>query len=583
VAATKLPPELRGYDRPHRALRAELAPVVAAGGVRCAYCGEPIGPGEPWDLGHVDGDRNRYSGPEHRRCNRATSNRRPWMAPPPVAELERGGLGVDDRRWGVPWLAGLRVVPADAVWPRLMTVPHPRAVGSLGAEFIGWAQDRTGLGLRWWQRLVATRLLEHDDLGRLVWETLVLTMARQLGKSWLLRELLLWRIHQGERFGEPQDVLHTGKDLAVCKEVQRPARIWAKARPEYRVREVNGQEEIELLADGSRWMLRAKEAVYGYSVSCGAADEAWKVRASSIEEGLTPTMAERSQPQLLLVSTAHRLATALMLERRQLALGDLEGGDGDLLIEWSAPADAGLEDVAAWRLASPHWTRKRERLISKRLDAVLNGETQDPEEPDPERSFRAQWLNQWPREKTEPPGTVQDLLTAGVWASLRAAEPLEGVGPVFVSVEDDFGLGAAVAAVAPLDDGRLEVDGWLCDTWDAAIADVERLASIREIRELHVGASLLERMPVDGTLPAARPAVAAQARNGLALLRDLAAGGQITHDQTPDLDQAIGMAQVKESTSSGLYLLANGPAHLVKALAWAVSAAHRPARVPAVF
>ena len=53
-------------------------------------------------------------------------------------------------------------------------------------------------------------------------------MARQLGKSWLLRELWLWRIHQGERFGEPQDVLHTGKDVAVCKEVQRPARIWAK-------------------------------------------------------------------------------------------------------------------------------------------------------------------------------------------------------------------------------------------------------------------------------------------------------------------------------------------------------------------
>ena len=65
-------------------------------------------------------------------------------------------------------------------------------------------------------------------------------------------------------------MLHTGKDLAVCKEVQRPARLWAKAQPDvYKVREVNGQEEIELLADGSRWMLRAKEAVYGYSVSCG--------------------------------------------------------------------------------------------------------------------------------------------------------------------------------------------------------------------------------------------------------------------------------------------------------------------------
>ena len=87
----------------------------------------------------------------------------------------------------------------------------------------------------------------------------------------------------------------------------------------FRVREVNGQEEIEFLEDGSRWMLRAKEAVYGYSVSMGAADEAWKVRASSIEEGLEPTMVERAQPQLLLVSTAHRLATSLMLGRRRLA------------------------------------------------------------------------------------------------------------------------------------------------------------------------------------------------------------------------------------------------------------------------
>jgi hypothetical protein len=52
------------------------------------------------------------------------------------------------------------------------------------------------------------------------------------------------------------------------------------------------------------------------------------VRAASVEEGLTPTMAEREQPQLLLVSTAHRLATGLMLSRRQQALGDLEGVGG---------------------------------------------------------------------------------------------------------------------------------------------------------------------------------------------------------------------------------------------------------------
>ena len=370
-----------GMGYPHQKRRQLWAPIVADGRVRCARCHKPILPGEPWDLGHVDGSgRKAYSGPEHRRCNRSTGGRKPvrWLAPPPEPEPERDGLEADDERWDVPWLKKFRRVPADAVWPRLMTIPHPKAVGSLGLEFIRFAEERSGHPLRWWQRLVATRLLEVDKRGELVWETVVWSMARQLGKSWLLRELILWRIHQGDRFGEPQDVMHTGKDVAICKEIQRPARYWAKARPkEYKVREVNGQENIENLADGSRWMLRAREAVYGYSVSCAAVDEAWKVEVRQIEEGLTPTMVERMQPQLWLVSTAHRLTTDLMLERRKVALAGLEEGDGDLLIEWSAPRNAKLEDVDAWRLASPHWTPRRERLIRKRLEAARLGEV-DP-------------------------------------------------------------------------------------------------------------------------------------------------------------------------------------------------------------
>jgi hypothetical protein len=461
-----------------------------------------------------------------------------------------------------------------------MTVPHPAAVGSLGPVFIEWAEARSGRPLRWWQRLVATRLLEVDRDGALVWEAMVLSMARQLGKSWLLRELLLWRIHQGDRFGEPQDVMHTGKDLAVCKEVQRPARLWAKARAAvYKVREVNGQEEIELLADGSRWMLRAKEAVYGYSVSCAAADEAWKVKSSSIEEGLTPTMVERSQPQLLLVSTAHRLATALMLSRRQAALAALETGEGDLLIEWSAPPGAALDDLEGWRLASPHWTEHRERLITRQLRGLVSGEIEDPEEPDPEQSFRAQWLNQWPQRITVPTGNTEPLLEAGLWQFL--AEPgLQGAGELYVAVEDDFGNGAAVAAASLLDDGRIEVDGWLTHDWDSAVGDVQRLGEWRRIRQLQVGASMLTRVPTD-MVPRPLPAGTAETRVGLPLFRDLAAGGVLVHDVNEELDQAVAVAQVREGVS-GLALTTVGEPHLVKALVWAVQAAHKPAPVPAI-
>ena len=82
---------------------------------------------------------------------------------------------------------------------------------------------------------------------------------------------------------------------------------------------------------------------------------------------------------------------------------------------------------------------------------------------------------------------------------------------------------------------------------------------VREIRELHVGASLLDRLPVGGTLPAARPATSAQARGGLALLRDLAADGRLVHDRgTGELDNALRVAQVRESLT-GLQLVAQRP------------------------
>ena len=494
---------------------------------------------------------------------------------------ERAGLAADDRRFDVPWLEELRRPPANAVWPRLMSLPHVRAVGTLGPQFVAHAEERSGRPFRWWQKLVAYRLLELDGDGRLVWPVLVLTMARQLGKSWLLRELCLWRIEQGERFGEPQDVLHTGKDLNVTKEVQRPGRIWAKSQPwAYKVREVNGQEEIERLGDGSRWMLRAKESVYGYAVSMGAVNEAWKVRASAVDEGLTPTMAEREQAQLLLISTAHRLATKLVPERRAVALAELESGDGDLLIEWSAPADAELDDPAAWRAASPHWTENRRSLIERRLVAMRAGELEDPEEPDPVESFRAQWLNQWPRKISQPSGPTVPLLPEGLWQELREEE-LETTGPIFVALEDDYGLGAAVAAVARTDDGRLEVDGWLRADWDSAIADLERLAAGRRVRALLVGSSLLDRLP-SGAAGQAKGVGPAQTKAGLALLRDLAHSGAIVHDATTvELDQAIALATVKESPS-GLYLVAKGPTHLVRAVSWALAAAARPAPVPSI-
>src|SRR5215471_5222959 len=508
------------------------------------------------------------------------------LAKPDETEMalrEHQGLSESDSRWDVAWMSDLRPVPADGRWPRLMTVPHPDAVGSLGDEFVAWAQGRTGGELRWWQRLAVVRLLEVDRHGRLVWPAALISTARQVGKSWLLRELLFWRIHQAERFGEPQDVLHTGKDIAVTKEVQRAARIWCKARPgDYRVREVNGQEEIEHLASGSRWMLRAREATYGYSVSLGAVDEAWKVKAATVDEGLTPTMAEREQAQLVLVSTAHRLATSLMLDRRLVALGELETGAGDLLVEWSAPRAAKTGDMDAWKQASPHWTPRRQQMIEGAHTRMLAGETvPDSDEPDPVESFRSQWLNQWPLRGVDEDGPTVPLLPTGVWRELRSNGTATASGPVWVGLEDDYGVGAAVGCCRRCDDGRYELDGWTRPDWDSAVADLVAMAPAFRVRRVLVGASILDRLPPE-LRKIAEPRSAAATRQGLALLRDLAQTGQVVHDVvTGELDEAFDDARVREM-DTGLLLIARGQTHLVKAVVWALAAAHRPAVMPAI-
>lgn len=80
----------RDYGPKHQRARAALVPLVATGTVACWRCGELIGRGEPWHLGHDDYDRTRYKGPEHPLCNLR-------------AAAIKGNLQRSSRDWSEDW------------------------------------------------------------------------------------------------------------------------------------------------------------------------------------------------------------------------------------------------------------------------------------------------------------------------------------------------------------------------------------------------------------------------------------------------------------------------------------------------
>jgi hypothetical protein len=71
------------YGLAHQRLRKRVERDVALGGVLCARCGGPIGPGQKWHLDHTD-DGSGYLGAAHEGCNVSASNRRQrrWLEEP---------------------------------------------------------------------------------------------------------------------------------------------------------------------------------------------------------------------------------------------------------------------------------------------------------------------------------------------------------------------------------------------------------------------------------------------------------------------------------------------------------------------
>jgi hypothetical protein len=448
-----------------------------------------------------------------------------------------------------------------------MSPVHPDAVGSYGMELCQFALKRTGSPLDWWQRLVSARVLEHDRDGELCWPEWLLTLARQGGKSWWLSEYATWRLTLEEKLGEPQNVLLVSNRLRTADWVQRRIRAWAERQDGWDARHGNGLQRV--IHGANDWALATPPGAYGMSTGLAFVDEAWDVPPEHIEDGLIPTMLERRWGQLGIVSTAHHLAGALFVDRRQAALNDLQRY---LLIEWSAEPWRELADEEGWRQANPRWSKKRRTFVDRELYRALN----DRNSIDPLAHFRSQYLNTWPTRvalKTPVPGLP--LLPEGLWPELVGDAEL--VGPVVFALDDIGGRAVATSAAGRDEHGNIVVEAYETADRHTAFNWVQAHSAVRPNCQLVVGPTLQHEPALDELGIPYTVSGFTESKGTLSTLRQVVSRRQLRHTGSPLLAEQVEVCRVVEPSAGGggLKVVSSTDWSLVRAASWAVAGIDR--------
>ena len=265
----------------------------------------------------------------------------------------------------------------------------------------------SGTGLRWWQWLVAQRVLEVRADGSWCWPVSFVSVSRQCGKSQLAGELAIWRAAHPDMFGGRQEVVSSASTVVLSRLIQSQWFPWADGMGLV-IRRQLGDSSITW-QDGSRWVTVAPENMYGRSQDFALIDEAFSWVAEDWWQATFPTLVERPMAQAILWSAANDTPKSLV--------GSLREAPDVCRMEWGMVDGDDPMDRGVWRASSAYWNGTR------RENAMALACT--------EPSFESQWLNRWP-------------LGAGMsWGANLAAQlppraDRQWSAPLALAVESDF-------------------------------------------------------------------------------------------------------------------------------------------------
>ena len=269
--------------------------------------------------------------------------------------------------------------------PPLYATPRDPNRPTLGGEVAAIA-TQLGKPFMHWQRLVADVAMELDPAtGLLAYAEIDLTTPRQSGKTTLELAVL---VHRARRWAGSR-MLYGAQDRIHARAKWEDDHLATLQRSpfagEFKPRYQRGDEAIRW-HNGSWHGITAPGEKAGHSdvLDVAVVDEAWALE-QGLEQGLSPTMVTRPQPQLWVVSTTGTHRSAYF--RGKVERGRRGPGSSVAYFEWSAPAGSDPADPATWWGCMPALghtvTEARIRHEFERLELA---------------DFCRAYLNWWPSE-----------------------------------------------------------------------------------------------------------------------------------------------------------------------------------------
>lgn len=376
--------------------------------------------------------------------------------------------------------------------PRLET---PALDGpTLGGDLAALA-EAIGVPLLPWQDHVARRAHVIDGDGRWRHSTAGVVVARQNGKTHLLRMRILTGLFVwGERL-----IVATAQNREIALETFRAVVETIEAHPwlsaEVRtIRRTNGQEEV-VLHSGARYKIVAPTpgGARGLSADLVVLDEAREHRTIDAYAALVYTTQARANPQVWLTSNAgdaHSIVLNRLRAQAERAIADPGSDESIGYWEWSAAPGARLDDPEAWRQANPALGHM---VAASTLAARVKS--------DPPDVVRTELLCQWV-------DTMDSPWPPDAWSSCRTEVELDLGLPTFLAFDvTPDRRDAALVAVQPGHDDELRA--FLLDTWhaDGALDDLKVAGDVAE-QTRHLGAQIVAFDRYTGSAIAARLASA---------------------------------------------------------------------------